>query len=267
MPTVAAGIAALFSSGGKFAHLTKKGAELIRTAESSPSALARFDETSAAATAEMLKDSYAAVKALVAQALDRDPSHAEVDAVFAEVADHPNAPFRFHRLFGEARKSASRRRRRFLASVLFGLEFSKIPDDDRDRVDMAAERMTVADVEFLARVSAMRRRSETHRYGDGKSFIFGPDGIGALIDGTTLRIVTPDDWQGDGFASDVFEDARFIGDRAALASLVSLGCLDLRDAVLNAAETGKVYDLRILPLGDLLLRALEEIRVGFAAAE
>ena len=69
MSTVAAGIAALLASGEKAAHVTQKGLSLFKAAESNPSAVARFEETSAAATREMLKDCYAAVKALVAVAI------------------------------------------------------------------------------------------------------------------------------------------------------------------------------------------------------
>jgi len=260
--TVVVGIKALVASGEKFAQLARKGADLVRGAESNSAALARFEETSAAATRETLKECHAALRALVAHALDREPSDAEVDAVFAAVAEHPNAPFRFHRLLGEARKSASRRRRRFLASVFFGLPFSKLPDDDRDRVDMAVERMTVADVEFLAMVQAKRRTPEEHKV-DGKSYIFGDDGIGAVIRGSELRIATPNEWTLDGFVPGFFEDPRFIGDRAALASLVSVGCLDLGEAVTHLGNKEKANPLRILPLGHMVIRAIEEVGPGF----
>ena len=238
-----AGIAALFSAGGKFAQLAKKGAELVRAAESNPAALVRLDESSAEATREMLKDCYATVKALVAHAIDREPSDPEVDAVLADVTEHPNAPFRMHRLLGEARKTASRRRRRFLASVFFGLPFSKMPDDERDRVDMAVERMTVPDVEFLDMIEA-RRPPPNFQEREGMSYMFGGDGLGAVIVGTSLRIATPNEWKSgtnSGLEETFFEDPRFEGNGAALASLVSVGCLDVGDAVVNVGDRGKIY--------------------------
>jgi hypothetical protein len=264
MSTVAAGIAALFASGGKFAHLAKKGAQLVKVAESNPAALVRLDESIAEATREMLKDCYATAKALVAYAIDREPSDPEVDALMAEVTEHPNAPFRMHRILGEARKSASRRRRRFLASVFFGLPFSTLPDDERDRVDMAVERMTVPDVQFLDMIAAKRNSLGEQ---SGRRYIFGPDGILAMIDGITLRIGTPTEWVSGGFADEFYKDPQFIGDRAALSSLVSVGCLDVgqsRITSLNGNAQG--HQLRILPLGDMVLRAIEEVRSGFRGA-
>jgi hypothetical protein len=171
--TVAAGIKA-FVSGEKFAGLVQKGAGLVRAAESNPAALARFEETSAEATRETLKDCYAAARALVALSLGREPSDPEVDAFFAEIADHPNASFRFHRLLGEARKSASRRRRRFLASVFYGLEFSAMPDDERDRVDLVAERMVPADVSLLMRINELEQTATPGDQVEVLTFSRGP---------------------------------------------------------------------------------------------
>jgi hypothetical protein len=181
------------------------------------------------------------------------------------LADDPKFAHRVRRLFGEAQKSSDRRRRVFLASVLYGLPDSKMLDDERDRVDMAVERLTVADVQFLAMLWEKRRTSEMHR-SDGISYIFGDDGLGAVIEGTSLRVATPDEWTGNDFVEGFLEDPRFVGDRAALASLVSVGCIDVGESVMSSGNTRRTHHLRLLPLAQLVVQALQEIGAGFAAA-
>jgi hypothetical protein len=255
-----AGIKAVLSSARKIEGI-------VKWAEGNPGALARFEESSAAATREMLKDSYAAVKAMIAFAMDRDPSDEEVDAVFTEAVDHPNAPFRFHRLLGEARKSASRRRRRFLASVFFGLEFSTMPDDERDRVDLVVERMVPADVELLMRVDEMNRISTAPAQVDGPH-IFQGTRVTALLNGIDVRIATTDDYDDSdsdsnyGFEPRVFVDDRFQVDQAAFGSLVSLGCLDIGESKASQMPW-EHHRLMITELGRLVVRAIEEVRSGF----
>jgi hypothetical protein len=215
------------------------------------------------ANLEAIQVCYAVCKAFVAHAIGVEPSTDQVNEYMAKAVDDPAFPNRAYRLFGEAQKSASHRRRAFLAAMLFGLPFTKIPEDERDRVDMAVERMTVPDVEFLLIVSEKRRMSPDLT--EGQLYLFGPSGVGAMLDGTSLRIVTPDLWRNQEFSAELFEDSRFIGDRAALASLVSVGCLDVGQVVLNSGRGGKVHHLIILPLGEMVLRALEEVRPGLGA--
>lgn len=110
--------------------------------------------------------------------------------------------------------------------MLFGLPFSKMPEDERDRVDMAVERMTVPDVEFLWLV-AEKRKIAGETPSEGIAYVFGASGVRAAVQGTNLRLFTPDEWNGE-FSDDLFRDPRFLADRAALSSLVSIGCFDTR---------------------------------------
>ena len=272
MSTVAAGLIKLLSSGEKVSHLSQKGAGLIKAAESNPAALARFEETSAAATQEMLKDSYAAVKALVAHALDRDPSDPEVDAVMADAAEHPNAPFRFHRLLGEARKSASRRRRRFLASIFFGLQFREMPDDERDRVDMVVERMVPGDVDLLMRIDQLNRTARPFEKENGR-YHFHRTRVTALIDGINVLIATTDDYRSptaedrsSGFREEVFSESVFRPDQSAFGSLVALGCIEAAQSQTVQGEW-KLHALIITQLGSLVIQSIEDVGPGFAKAE
>lgn len=230
MSTVALAMKSLLSSGKVAAHLARRGAQLIRASESNPSAMAHFGETVFATGLEMDKVCYAAVRALFAHALGRDPSDDEVDAVFAEAAEHPNAPFRFHRLLGEARKSSSHHRRLFLASAFFGLEFSAMPDDERDRVDMVLERMVPADVGLLMRLDEMNRTATPPAEVDGPH-IFQGTRVAALLNGIDVRVATTDDFDDSesdstyGFdppAGAARSAGRFLIDRVRVALALTL---------------------------------------------
>ena len=148
--------------------------------------------------------------------------------------------------------------------MLFGIPFSKMPDDERDRVDMAVERMTVPDVEFLSMVWE-RRRIAGAPYDRAISHVFGPSGVAVIIDGANLRIATPKQRHAGEFSESLFKDPKFVGDRTALASLVSIGCLDIGPVVLKFGKRGETHHLIILPLGEMVLRALEEVRPGLDA--
>src|SRR5579863_1214690 len=89
---------------------------------------------------------------ILAERLGVEPASEQVNDFMLKAADDPRFAHRAFRLFGEAQKSSDSRRRVFLASMLFGLPFSKMPDDDRDRVDMIVERMVVEDVALLVRI-------------------------------------------------------------------------------------------------------------------
>jgi hypothetical protein len=249
------------------AHLAQRGAQLIRASEANPSAMAHFGETVFATGLQMDKVCYAAVRALFADALGRDPSDDEVDAVFAEAAEHPNAPFRFHRLLGEARKSSSHHRRLFLASAFFGLEFSAMPDDERDRVDMVLERMVPADVGLLMRLDEMNRTATPPDEVDGPH-IFQGTRVAALLNGIDIRVATTDDFDDSesdstyGFEPHVFVDERFHVDQVAFGSLVSLGCLEIAQSK-GAQLPWELHRLMITEIGHLVIRAIAEVRPGF----
>ena len=264
MSTVAAGLIKILGSGKAFAGLVKKGAEVIRSAESNPWAETRLSETIAAANLEMNKINGAAIRGLISNALKCAPSDDQVQAVYDEIAQHPNAPFRVHRLLGEALKSSARNRRQFLAAVFFGLEFSALPDDLRDRVDLVVERLVPEDVALLMEIDEKNRRARPTDEKDGTPFDIGGSRVAAVMEGLTVRIGTSDDHQpGHGFPDAFFEDDRFLVSQAAFGALVAVGCID---AAQNNSSQGRweIHRLLITELGRLVIGAIEEVRPGFA---
>jgi hypothetical protein len=144
--------------------------------------------------------------------------------------------------------------------MLFGLSFDVLPDDDRDRVDMAVERMMPPDVELLMLIAEKRNTPPTHdplKTG-GKSNVF------ALINQRDLRLAVSDYGKGDGFPPEVLDEDRFRADRAALASLEAVGCIDRREKHGQQGDWA-VYDLTITEVGYMVIRAIEEVRPGFTA--
>jgi hypothetical protein len=246
------------------ARLPKKIVESIEAP--SPEMQEKVERTLRQALVETMTVSTIVCRGLLAERMGVEPTSEQLRDFMSKMADDPRFAHRAYRLFGEAQKSSDRRRRVFLASVLYGLADSKMPEDDRDRVDMAVERMTVPDVQFLAVIEAKRANPDFQER-EGMAYLFGTDGLGAVITGTSLRIATPNEWttgSNSGLVEGFFEDPRFEGDRAALASLVSVGCLDIGDAVVTVGDRGKIYHLRMLPLANLVLQALHEVRPGFA---
>jgi hypothetical protein len=244
------------------ASLPKKIVEAIEAP--SPEVQATLNRSLHQATIETMTICFVVCKALLAERMGVPPSAEEVNDFMSKAADDPRFAHRAYRLFGEAQKTSDRRRRVFLASMLFGLPYSKMPDDDRDRVDMAVERMTIADIKFLAMIWAKRRSPEEH-LPEGEMNVFGTDGIGAVITGTELRIATPNEWEENMLVATFHRDQRFLGDRAALASLVSIGCLDVGQALVNSAgRTTHFHQVRFLPLAHMVLGAMEEVRSGLA---
>jgi hypothetical protein len=255
MPTIVA-------EGKVLVSVAQKAAKVIKWAEVSRKARAQLNRSIEQANLDAIQVCYSVCKAFVAYAIGAEPSTDQVNEHMAKAVDDPAFPNRAYRLFGEVQKSASQRRRIFLASMLFGLPSGKMPDDERDRVDMAVERMMPADVEFLSILSEKRKvAGQSPMASVGQ--IFGPSGIVALVQGTDLRIATPDERLGQ-FSNDLFNNPAFIGDRAALASLQSLGCVELSQSVMSHARW-RVHHLIVTPLGDTVLRALEEVRPGLEA--
>jgi len=255
--SVAAGIKGLLSA-------TRAVAGLIKRAGSSEALRARLVASGEEVERDAIQVCYGVCKALVANALDREPSDEDVSDVLSAAISDPAFPHRAYRLFGEIKKSASRRRRAFLASVLFGLPFSKLPDDERDRIDMAVERMMPADVELLMAIvekdRAARPTPETEPY------LFRGTKIAATLRGIEVRLGSTDDYEdeGRGFSDEYYADARFLVDHAAFGALLSFGLLDVGQSQ-QVQGDWQIHRLVITPLGKLVVQAIEELRPGFDA--
>ena len=222
---------------------------------------------------DMIQMTFAVCREFVAQALGRDPSSEDVDAFIASAAGDPTFPARAHRLLGELKKASSGRRRRFLASALYGLQFSKLPDDERDRVDMAIERMMPGDVELLVRIDEGRKRPPRKPIPEVP---VGPSNVFALISGSEFRLSVTDHWQGDGLTEEFLHDETSRADLVALAALQSLGCVRLgeRHSTIDFssavdlgtdAATWIEHPVMITAVGELVIRAIEEMRPGLEA--
>jgi hypothetical protein len=233
--------------------------------DSSAALQAQVDESIAEVHREVGQVGYAVCRALVAHALGRDPSHDEVSDFLSAAVNDPAFPNRAFRLLGEARKSASHRRRAFLASMLFGLPFTKLPDDERDRVDMAVERMMPADVELLSLIVEKDRaaRPSPER---GGPYLFKGTKVAAVIRRIEVRVGSTDDWgeEDDQFGDDIFTDPRFCVDHAAFGALLSFGLVDVGEHQMSSEEW-QIHRLVITLLGRLVVRAIEELRPGFDA--
>jgi hypothetical protein len=255
MTTVVAEIKALLAGA-------RAAVGIIKRVDSSEALQARFDEAVQEVQREVGQICFAVCRALVADAIGRDPFADEVEEILSAAVNDPAFPNRAYRLLGEARKSASHRRRRFLAAMLFGLPFSKIPDDERDRIDMAVERMLPADADLLRLIVDKDRSARPSPEADGPYFFKGTNVL-AVIRGIEVRVGSTDDWGADDqFGDDVYTDARFCVDHGAFAALLSFGLIDV-GGHLAAQGDWAIHRLTITLLGRVVMRAIEEVRPGF----
>jgi hypothetical protein len=248
----------------KAAKTVARGAKLVKSVNASKALQARFDESVVKVNREMGQVAFAVCKAFVALALQHEPTAPEVEHFMNAAADDPAFPHRAYRLLGELRRSASHRRRAFLASVLFGLPFTKLPDDERDRVDMAVERMMPEDVELL-RLIVEKDRTGRPSPEPGGPYLFKDSRVVALTRGIEVRVATTDDCGDDGeFSNEIYADPRFCVDRGAFGSLRSLGLVEFGTIEASQGEW-QIHPLLITPLGRITIRAIEEVRPGFDA--
>jgi hypothetical protein len=237
---------------------------IVKRIESSESLEAQLDRSDAEVRGEAAQVSYAICRALVAQALGRDPSHDQVNDVLSAAVNDPSFPNRAFRLLGEARKSASRRRRLFLASMLFGLPFTKLPDDERDRVDMVVERIMLPDVELLRLIVEKDRTAPPSP--EPEPYLFRGTRVAALTRDLEVRVATTNEYMAGGtaFGDPTYEDEQFRVDHTAFSALLALGCIELAERKMTQGEWG-VQALVVSPLGRLVAGAIEALRPGFDA--
>lgn len=233
----------------------KAGTAIVRTLDPAQQIKSQLDAAAVEADRELGQVSYAVVKALMASILGATPSEPAVDAFMMEVFNSPSGPARAFRLLGEARKTASDKRRRMLAAVFFGLPFTGIEADDRDRVDMLIERLVPDDIELLSTVARLEA-SELPRHGHPGCFVL-THGRQYLVGSSFIEKERHQD--------DDLKTAASL-DGPAFTCLMSQGCLTLpslwsADVTFNGVSANAEY-LEITSLGRLLLRSLEDIRAG-----
>jgi hypothetical protein len=129
--------------------------------------------------------------------------------------------------------------------MVYGLSFKSLPDDERDRVDMAVERMIPADLELLQLVARW----------------LAAGGCTAYLKPNELRLVP-------AFAESDFATAirnpTFVADPGAFATLQMLGCIYCDS---NSAMPGwQILNVSTTALGELVLRAIDEVRPGLGAS-
>ena len=92
---------------------------IAKAIDQSPDLRAQFAASIEQVEREMNQVCFAVCKAIVAHAVDREPTDAEVNRLIQDASNDPAFPHRAYRLLGEARKAASWRRRAFLASMVY----------------------------------------------------------------------------------------------------------------------------------------------------
>jgi hypothetical protein len=239
------------------------GAKVAKRVDPTEKLRERLKDSAEEVNRELVQVSAAVCRALVAHAVGRTPSDSEVDDLMSAAIGDPSFPHRAYRLLGEAQKSASRRRRAFLASVAFGLPFVGFQDDRRDRVDMVVERLMPDDIELL-RLIDEKNRTASPPLTDEAQHIFGRSRVVALIQSLEVRVATTDGFTTEiGFYDETLSDDRRRVDHTAFGSLVTLGCLEIGQSKVRQADW-EIRPLVITPLGELLLSAIEELRPGFS---
>lgn len=244
--------------------------KLVRIADGSNESAAKLEMVAAQVDAEMRQVTYAVCRALVADAMGRGVNDQDVEEFLQAAIGSPGFPARAHRLLSEAKKSAAHRRRVFLTSILFGLPFCKIANDDRDRVDMVAERITADDLQLLADIS--RFEDVPPRDPVGSAFTVTYRGtFAAYIDGA-LKVGPGDPLSGNVVGPSREGAVPVEVNPLSFSALGHLGLIELRDigqtvAVSADSHFDHLQSVLITPLGRLLLKALHEVRAGMDVPE
>jgi hypothetical protein len=110
---------------------------------------------------DMCVTAYSFVRSLTAARLGvapRSVTEAQIERFLEELATSPGFGARFARLFTEGIKSPTEARRQMLARVLFA---TNQDEDERDRVDLAIERLVPSDIECLEIVQKFTSKFKT----------------------------------------------------------------------------------------------------------
>jgi hypothetical protein len=243
---------------------------VAKSLDESPDLRAQFEASIEQVEREMNQVCFAVCRAIVAHALGHEPTTDDVAAFMDHAKDDPAFPHRAYRLIGELKKSADRRRRQFLAAMLFGHSFKVLPDDERDRVDMVVERMIAADAELLLRIADKQEPPALPVPEALGAWPFAGSGAVAFVREDALRIVPVGYWKDSNFLPEATTEPALVADRAALAALISLNCVTLGELFFGPRSDLQhdgylVKSIRLTQLGGLVVQAINEVRPGVEA--
>ena len=265
MTTLVAEVKALIAGGRRAAQIAGKVQALVRRIESSEELQGHFDKAVTEVNREVGQVSRAVCTALVAHALGCEPTADDVSTFLSSGVNDPAFPNRAFRLLGEARKAASHRRRAFLASMLWGLPFLKLPDDERDRVDMLVERMVLADVELLSLLVHMDRIASPSK--ETEPYLFRGTRLAVLTRELEAIVATTDQYDygnNEGFRKLLDTEPAGVN-RAAFGTLLTLGCIETGEVKMSQGDW-TIRSLVLTTLGRSVNHAIEELRPGFENA-
>ncbi len=99
---------------------------------------------------------------------------------------------------------------------------------------------------------------------DGIPFNIGGSRVAAVIQGISVRLGTTDDHEIDhGFTDAFYEGDRYLVSQAAFGALAAVGCIDVGQSQSSQGHW-EIHRMLITELGSLVIRAIEEVRAGFA---
>jgi hypothetical protein len=238
--------------------------EVIREEEGPATQLARL-EAVVRLDREDLQVCLGLCRGFLAYATGQGPESDLVNAVFANALERPGFPQRARRYFGEMLKTSSRRRQAFLAAALFGLQFEPLPDDERDRIDMAVERMMPEDAALLYRIAEKQNEPPAKKTEGPLDSTSGKSKTMAIFQEDGVRLVATNDQAETATNLDAFDQEHYGVDAAAIANLQTLGCIRLMRP--EGSYVDRYQLLTITNVGALVIRALDDVRGGFESAK
>jgi hypothetical protein len=201
---------------------------------------------------------YNGVRALLAFQLKRDPTGPEILGLMEEAGKTGAFPARAVRQLEEVRRAPTEERRQMLAAVLYGLPFTDVTDDERDRVDMLVVRLMPRDVDLLNKIDRLNRVDAMWK----REVATDPEPRCLALHWEGLRLIQypPDRF---GHLTEDYVKKAPTESTTAFTTLQSAGCIEMEDGfstdiVINGVG---VYSgtVTVTPLGALLLRALRDV--------
>lgn len=207
----------------------------------------------------------AAIRALLAIALERNPSDEEVEDEWRRVAEDPASAHRVHRLFFEALKSPSAARRRRLAAVLaVGSKITK-SEDELDRLDRMAEQLGEGEVLALKQIIDWRDAHPNFHRNDRPSC--------QVCQHRGDRVVLATLTAPPGSIYGKWETSGFIVDPVAIGRLIGAACLRRHEDQAVPADDGPdqyiVTPLQVTDVGEFFWNCLKHqaIQAGMSSGD
>lgn len=216
----------------------------------------------------MAQVGYMVARAIVAASLEREPTDSDVDGFLRSTIEGSSDFYgRFARLWPEGIKTASRQRRKLMATALMAFP-SVVPDPlRRERIDRVIERLLDDDVALLHRLVDQDRNAPPPRPDSQNCRLYflyraaERNGSGWAVPGAALD--RPDDHE------DVDIARHLLCDETCLANLVGTGCIRLselgRRFSTDATADGRWFEvlgLHVADLGRAVVDALRDPRTA-----